>query len=353
MISTPRQFQHLRGTLLLLTVTVLWGTTFPLVKETILSLSPATLIAIRSMLAMLVFAAYLRNLNKALLRDGALLGLLLFISLSTQALALETISANRAAFIASLNVILVPLIGQLLGQRFRWGLYLAAGLAMGGVGLMSWENGSFSIGDLWMIIDVLSYTTYIIVLESVTARHESMPLTAVQMMVVAGLATAWTAPQLLEQVHSLTGHWLPILYLTFVTALTTWLPAIAQNWVSANETAIIYTLEPVFAALFSFWLLGETLGIRGGIGAVMVLAATASSQLQNNSPLPKPEAEPSVPVTSYPIVLSEDPDLVFKLPFNQALGSIETSLLESHSLELEPVKVTYFHSQRTQKEKIA
>lgn len=322
MISTPPQFQHLRGTLLLLIVTVLWGTTFPLVKETIISISPATLIAVRSILATVAFAAYLRNLNRTLLRDGALLGLLLFISLATQALALETISADRGAFIASLNVILVPLIGQLLGERFRWTLFVAAGLALAGVGLMSWENGSFSIGDVWMLVDVLSYTTYIIVLESVTARHQSMPLSAVQMLVVAGLATAWTAPQLVGQLHSLTGHWLPILYLTLVTALTTWLPAIAQNWVSANETAIIYTLEPVFAAFFSFWLLGETLGIRGALGAVMVLGATTFSQLQNHSPSPEPEAEQPVTLTPHPQLLIENPDLGFDIPFNPAVVSI-------------------------------
>ena len=72
---------------------------------------------------------------------------------------------------------------------------------------------------------------------------------------------------------------IPIVYLAFVMATTTWLPAIAQNSVSAQETAIIYTFEPAFAAVFSFWLLGEKLGVRGWLGAGMVLAAMILSQI--------------------------------------------------------------------------
>jgi hypothetical protein len=78
---------------------------------------------------------------------------------------------------------------------------------------------------------------------------------------------------------------IPILYLALVTAATTWLPAIAQKSVSAQETAIIYTFEPAFAAVFSFWLLGEKLGVRGWVGAGMVLAAMILSQIpMSNSP---------------------------------------------------------------------
>ena len=132
---SPPQNQHTQGILLLVVVTMLWGTTFPLVKQTVVNISPGALIAIRCSLAAVAFAPHLRDLNARLVRDGALLGLLLFSSLATQSLALESISANRGAFIASLNVILVPLLGQLLGQRLLLGTFLAAGLALSGIGV--------------------------------------------------------------------------------------------------------------------------------------------------------------------------------------------------------------------------
>ncbi|NKB18821.1 MAG: DMT family transporter [Pseudanabaena sp. CRU_2_10] len=66
-----------------------------------------------------------------------------------------------------------------------------------------------------------------------------------------------------------------------MTATPIWTQAIAQRWVTAHEAALIYTLEPVFAAVFSFWLLGEHLGVRGWIGASLVLTATLWSQRQS------------------------------------------------------------------------
>ncbi len=312
------KFQHTQGILLLVAVTIFWGTTFPLVKETIVSLSPGTLIAIRCALAALAFAVHLRDLNKRLLRDGAILGLLLFASLATQAIALETISANRAAFIASLNVILVPLLGQLLGQRVLVTTFLAAGLALGGVGVMSWEDGVLSVGDLWMVGDVLCYTAYIMTLEVVTPRHPPLSLTAVQILVVGVLATFWAAPELIGQLEAIatnSTNLIPIVYLALVTAATTWLPAIAQNWVSAQETAIIYTFEPAFAAIFSFWLLGEKLGVRGWLGAGMVLAAMILSQ---------------IPVSNFPIKI---------VPLSQAQAKAQEDVSEFYQkLEVEPVE---------------
>jgi drug/metabolite transporter (DMT)-like permease len=311
------KFQHTQGILLLVAVTIFWGTTFPLVKETIVSLSPGTLIAIRCALAALAFAVHLRDLNMRSLRDGAILGLLLFASLATQAIALETISANRAAFIASLNVILVPLLGQLLGQRVLVRTFLAAGLALGGVGVMSWEDGVLSVGDLWMVGDVLCYTGYIMTLEAVTPRHPPLSLTAIQILVVGVLATFWAAPELIGELEAIATNTnlIPIVYLALVTAATTWLPAIAQNSVSAQETAIIYTFEPAFAAIFSFWLLGEKLGIRGWFGAGMVLAAMILSQ---------------IPLSNFPIKI---------VPLSQEPVKAEEDVSESYqNLELEPVE---------------
>ena len=281
-LSQPK-FQHIQGIILLIAVTLLWGTTFPLVKDTIHNISPGVLIAIRSALAAIAFSLHLRTLNLKLVRDGILLGILLFASLAIQAIALETLSANRAAFIASLNVILVPLLGQLLGQKVRRGLFLAAGLALMGVGVMSWEGGMLTAGDFWMLLDVLLYTSYILLLEAVTCTHSSQPLTAIQLVVMTVLATVWTLPDLMGQWQGIEGHYVPLLYLAVVTAITTWLPAIAQHWVSASETAVIYTFEPVFASVFSFWLLGETLGLRGWLGGAMIVGAMLISQQQTHS----------------------------------------------------------------------
>lgn len=108
-------------------------------------------------------------------------------------------------------------------------------------------------------------------------------MTAIQLVVMTVLATVWTLPDLMGQWQGIEGHYVPLLYLAVVTAITTWLPAIAQHWVSASETAVIYTFEPVFASVFSFWLLGETLGLRGWLGGAMIVGAMLISQQQTHS----------------------------------------------------------------------
>lgn len=331
MTCCSQKGQHNQGIILLIAVTMLWGTTFPLVKETVASISPSLLIALRAGLATVAFALHLRDLNAKLLRDGALLGLLLFSSLTMQAIALQTLSANRAAFIASLYVILVPLAGKLLGKPVLRRRFLAALIALSGIGLMSWEGGLPKGNELWILVDVIFSTCYILTLDSVTPHHPPLSLTAVQLLVIAVLATLWTAPELLGQWEAIRSNFFPILYLASVTALTTWLITIAQNWVSAQETALIFTFEPVFAALISFFLLGETLGLRGCMGAAMVVGAMAISQSQTSSVTPNTEVitEEKILIPAIePVLLSED------LCLNDNELTTETMILEESSAVL-------------------
>lgn len=270
-----------RGILLLIMTTLIWGTSFPLLKHAVISLSPAALIAVRFTVAAVALAPWLRGLNTQLLRDGVLLGSIYFAETSSALIGLETISANRSAFIISLNVILVPLLGKMFGQRLPARILFAAGLAIVGIGVMSWEGGGLSRGDLLTLGSAIGIAVYILMLETVTPRHPTLPLVAIQVLVMALLGIVWATPQLVEQAEEIASNFNTLLYLGLVvTATPIWTQAMAQRWVSAHEVALLYTLEPVFATGFSFWLLGEQLGARGLVGAGLVLAATVVSQSQ-------------------------------------------------------------------------
>ncbi|MBD2608130.1 DMT family transporter [Scytonema hofmannii FACHB-248] len=270
---------YIQGLILLVVITLIWGTTFPLVEDAVRGISPAALIAVRFGMASVIFTPQLRSINSKLLKDGLLLGLLLFSSIATQAVALETIHANRAAFIASLSTILVPLLGLLLGQPLRPKTFLAAFLAFSGIGVMSWESGALVIGDLLMFCEAFVYSIYLLVLESATRHHPSQALTAIQLWVITLLGAFWVGPELVGQLEVIHNNLPAIIYLGVIgTAVNTWLQAIAQRSVSASEAALFYTLEPVFAAIFSFLLLGEKLGISGLIGGTFVLVAMVLSQ---------------------------------------------------------------------------
>lgn len=270
---------HALGIAVLLVVTLIWGTSFPLLKGAVSSLSAPAILATRFAIAALPFTPYLRFLNLPMLRDGVVLGLIIFSTLTLQTVALETTSANRAAFIASFNVILVPLLGQLLGRQVFIKTFLAASIAIIGIGVMYWESGQIVIGDLLMLCNAFLYSIYILMLESITSRYPPMPLTAIQLWVITVVSLIWGAQDLVRQHEAIIANYSVILYLGLVdTAATIVLQVVAQRWVNAYQTSLMYTLEPIFAAVFSFLLLGEKLGVRGLIGATLVLVAMVFGQ---------------------------------------------------------------------------
>ncbi len=270
---------HAWGIAVLLAVTLIWGTSYPVLKGALSSLSPSAIFATRFVIAALPFTPYLRFLNLSLLRDGLFLGLVIFTTLNLQTFALETTSANHAAFIASFNVILVPLLGQLMGRQVFLKTFLAAGLAIFGVGVMCWESEQLVLGDFLMLGNAFLYSIYILKLESLTLRHPTLPLAAIQLWVIAIVSLIWAAPDLVAQQEAISANLGVLLYLgLFDTAATIVLQVVAQRWVNAYETALMYTLEPIFGAVFSFLLLGEKLGVRGMIGAALVLVAMVFGQ---------------------------------------------------------------------------
>ncbi len=104
-------------------------------------------------------------------------------------------------------------------------------------------------------------------------------LTAIQLWVITLLGAFWVGSELVGQLEVIHNNLPAIIYLSVIgTAASIWLQAIVQRSVSASEAALFYSLEPVFAAIFSFLLLGEKLGIRGLIGATFVLVAMVLSQ---------------------------------------------------------------------------
>ncbi|MEH2206187.1 MAG: DMT family transporter [Nostoc sp.] len=288
----PENTLRFKGIILLIFVNIIGSTTFPLTKDIVGSVSPSALIATRFVIAAAVFSLNLRNLNKLLLRDGTVLGLLLFLFLAIETIALKTIPANRAAFIGSLNALIVPLLGWLSGQRIPLRTFLAAGVAVIGIGVMFWEGGELRIGDLLMFVDAFVYAVYILFLERVASRHPTLTLTSVQLLFIGAVGVLWSNTQIINQFEVIRQHWGAIFYLGLLaTAAVIWLQTLAQQWVSSDEAALLFTLEPLFATIFSFWLLGEHLGIRGLIGAILVLVALIVSQ---SSQKIEPEAKVEV-----------------------------------------------------------
>lgn len=275
--------------LILLLVTLVWGTTFPLLKSASADLNGVEISAFRFLVASLCMLPFLLKAPRRAWLDGVLLGVLGLASYVAQAYGLQFISSNRSAFLTSLNVLMVPFLGLMFGSRLSVPVVLAALLACLGIGLMSWEDGGHLLGDAATVVCALAYALYVIVLSQRSSRNEARHLAATQILIMTILAWGWMLLQsagndsLATLPDRITPHVATLLYLgACATAGMLFLQAVGQRKVPAEKAAVIYAMEPVFAALFGWMWLGEVLGWRGVVGGAMVIGALLSSEMRTN-----------------------------------------------------------------------
>jgi drug/metabolite transporter (DMT)-like permease len=274
-----------RYTLILLLVTVVWGMTFPVLKVATAQLSGVEVTALRFLIAAACMGPFLRGIPASTWRDGLLLGVLALTSMVAQAYGLQFISANRSAFLTSLNVLMVPLIGLALGVRPGWMVFFAAAVACAGVGLMSFDVQGDFWADLATLAAALAYALYTILMSSHAKNHRPAQLATAQIACMALLGAIWMlvdsgAPRVLLLPGLVEAEvWWGLLFLGAVaSAATFFLQAMAQSHVSAPQAAIIYAMEPVFAAAFGWWYISEQMTPMALLGGALVIAAVILSQ---------------------------------------------------------------------------
>lgn len=270
----------------LLFVTLVWGATFPVLKIATAQLSGIETSALRFMLAALCMLPWVLRAPRKAWQDGAVLGALVLFSYVAQAYGLQFISSNRSAFLTSLNVLMVPLLGLLFGNHLSARIGLAALLACGGMALMSWDGGAHFLADSATVASAAAYALYVIVLSARAARHDARSLAATQIVWMAVLGGLWMLAdaqgtnrlQTLGERLNLEILW-GLAYLGVVaTAGMLFLQARAQRHVSADKAALIYAMEPVFAALFAWVGLSEGLTPRAALGGAIVVFAVVFSE---------------------------------------------------------------------------
>lgn len=279
---------------MLVVVTAIWGTTFPLVKTLGETLSSEAIVAARFAIGSVIFVPWLRGMNRVRLVHGSMLGLMAFASYATQTIGMRSVGSGRAAFVTGLNVIMVPLALPVLGRQLSRIALASAVLATTGIALLSWDDGAlrFRIGDLWVLACAVAYAAYVLLLEQFARQHRVMDLTAVQVCTVGVSGIIWVlstdrtaAIDGLRQAKL--GTWITIVYLAIVAvALTMLLQTKAQKVVAASVAVVVYSLEPVFGAAASYAWRNERLAPVGFLGASFVVAAMVLSQRRPQRELP-------------------------------------------------------------------
>ncbi len=265
-----------RSEAVLLGITAIWGTTFPVMKVSLEYVSPILFLAYRfgvaSLLMLLLFRG--RVLRKDTLLEGFILGLTLFFGHGFQIVGLKYTTASNSAFITSLYVVFTPFIAYyLLGQRIRGRDFAALAVALAGLYLISGASMSFSYGDLLTALCAVSFAFQIVLVEKFGGKdYLSLAFWQILWNFLLALAYASIAKGL--YVPESTVAWGGIIYTgVFATVLTFTLQTKFQRDTRAHRAALIYSAEPIFGYISSFLTLGEVLSPTGYLGALLILAA--------------------------------------------------------------------------------
>jgi len=305
---------QLRADAALVAVTFVWGLSFVVVRNVLFESPPMAFLFWRFVVASVavLLLASRSPRTPGLLRDGTIVGLLLGSGMALQVFGQVETTASKAAFLTGLSVVLTPFAAYLRSRRLP-SIENGLGIALASLGfvLLTFPREGWSVtrGDAFVLCAAVVFAFYVVELSERAPSHDALALTAVQLPTVACVAGALS---LLLRLPLTVGLAIPVaearplilsrtflasvLYLgTIGTVGTFFGQAWAQRRISATHAAILFALEPVFAALFAAWLLGESLGGRGMAGAGLVLAGivVSESKLGNREPFPLPRSEKS------------------------------------------------------------
>lgn len=300
--------RSLKAHLLLVLVTLIWGSTFVLVKAALADSSPLMFNAVRMILAAALLGAFywkhVKQLKRSAFLAGALVGIFLFLGYELQTSGLKLTTPSKSGFLTGVSTVLVPLL-LVVFWRAKIHPWRAVGIALAltGLFLMTVPAGregladftSVNAGDLLTIGCALAFAFQIILLGRATQRYLFEQMAFLQ-IAVAAVLMACTAP-LLEHPHMrLSGTVVAAVLVTGIlgTAVAFTLQAWAQQFTPATHAALIFTLEPVFAWLTSFIVMKEKLGARSGGGALLILAGILLSELLGQVSQLDPETAGSV-----------------------------------------------------------
>jgi drug/metabolite transporter (DMT)-like permease len=285
--------RSLKAHLLLVLITLIWGSTFVLIKAALRDSSPLALNSIRMALAAVLLGFYYRRhlavMTRPALISGTVVGIFLYLGYAFQTAGLKLTTPSKSAFLTGSSTVMVPLI-LVAFWRTRIHLWRVVGIALAFCGLFLMtvpasrqglaDFANVNRGDILSIGCAIAFAFQIVSLGRASQRFPFEQIAVLQIG-TATVLMAITAP-LLEQPHlKLSNTVIAAILVTGIlgTAVAFTVQAWAQQFTPATHTALIFTLEPVFAWLTSFIYLHERLGLRAGAGALLILAGVLASEL--------------------------------------------------------------------------
>jgi drug/metabolite transporter (DMT)-like permease len=272
---------RLKAEFFLIYVAFAWGIGFPLMKSALDNNDTFTILWLRFFLATLLFFPFLFKLKgefkKETLVLGLILGTLLFLTFALFIFGLNYTSASNTGFLAGLGIIFVPFILAVIKKKFpSIDSLISAVLGLVGVLIISGFNASgMNFGDGLVILGATVSSLHIILLGSISKKHNTIVLTFLQLSVVTlfSILVASSTGNLMPAEFSL--GLLSVIGITAILSTTVafWIQTKYQPYTTPDRAVLIFSLEPIFTAMCAFFILSEkiTPSLWAG-GGVIVLA---------------------------------------------------------------------------------
>lgn len=276
-----------KANILMLVVTMFWGLSYTFMVMGAEILATFNIVALRCLLAFgvagLIFYKRMTKVDGRTLRYASIQGFLLLIVFAFSLIGLETTSASNAGFILSLTVVIVPIISSFLEKKLpSRAIGFAVICTMIGITILT-AQGSFNFkpGDIYMALAALAYSTYLILNGNFTNKVDSIAYGVYQLGFAGAMALAISFVLETPQLPSTTNGWIAILGLGIICSGFCFIAqAVVQNYTSPTHTGLIFSAEPIFAAIFATIFLGEAITTQLLIGGSFILAGNLVAQLE-------------------------------------------------------------------------
>lgn len=270
---------------LLLTAAV-WGFAFVVVKDSLDYVGSVYMVAIRFSIAAIglaiIFCKRLKKIDKKHLLMGGVTGLFLFLAYLVQTIGCSYTTAGKNAFLTTIYVILIPLIGwPLYKKRPQWHVFLAAGLSLTGIGLLALGGDDISginIGDILTLLCGLFFALHILWTEKCNKEGcDTIIITMLQFAFAAFFG--WILAPFMDGAFPIAAIKTPkvilsMLYLGLFSSMICFsLQNIGLKYVQSSLASLFLSFESVFGVLFSTIFLHETLTLKMAVGCALIFSA--------------------------------------------------------------------------------
>lgn len=280
----------------LLLIALVWGSTFVLVQNAIAFLEPFSFNGVRFFIAALILGGWmiifekkqLQQFDRKLLASGVIMGLFLFVGYAFQTVGLLYTTSSKAGFITGLSVVMVPVFSfMLLKTKPGFNAITGVSIATAGLYLLTMtDKVSLNMGDALVLICAAGFAMHIIFTGKYSSKYPALFLTVIQVATVAFLSMMFALltenwQQAFQEDILFRPNVFAALIITslFATAIAFFAQTTFQKYTTPTRVALIFAMEPVFAAATGFIWANERLSYSAVIGCFLIFAGMIFAEL--------------------------------------------------------------------------